>query len=152
MSERGREVLFEKVHKGCSLGTENILHLDLDSVYTIVFICKNLSSYILKICVLYCMLYPHKIVLKRFMYMYIFLEENPEVFFFFFFSFSNGSNKDNESQRYSNFQPSACLEKLPSLYIARGSQLSTIADFKSFHFLMLSNLNVVGITMIEFQI
>lgn len=82
MSERGREVLFQKVHKGASLGTENILHLDLDSVYTIVFICKNASSYILKICVLYCMLYLHKIVLKRFMYMYIFLEENPEVFFF----------------------------------------------------------------------
>ena len=37
---KGREVLFEKGHKGPSLETENILHLDLGSVYTFYLYVK----------------------------------------------------------------------------------------------------------------
>ena len=51
-----------------------------------------------------------------------------------------------------DFQLSPCLEKLPPFCIARGSQLSAIAYFKSTNFIMLSNLNIVRITVIEFQI
>lgn len=57
---------------------------------------------------------------------------------------------NSRDKNSSNFQLSVCLEELPSLYTARGSQLSTICDFKSFHFLMVSNLNMVEITVIEF--
>lgn len=61
---KGERDTFEKGHMGASLGAENTLPLHLDSVYTIVFKCKNSSGYILKICVLHSMLYLNKNIFR----------------------------------------------------------------------------------------
>lgn len=80
--------------QGSLFGTKNVVYLDLDGAYIIIFISENSSSYVCKICVLSYIL-DLIIVFKRCMCMHTLLKESRD----FPSRFSNGSNKDRVNTR-----------------------------------------------------
>lgn len=118
-----RRVLFAKRYKGTSLGTENILYLDLDGVYTILSICKKIHPAIYLRLVYFIICYSWTKLFLKDLCICVYYLENPEGFFFSGSLMSPSKVVNTRDKHSSNFQLSVCLEKLPSCYKARGSQL-----------------------------